>query len=202
MVAAGHRQRRSDAMTRDVALRILDSKSFRDGDFHQAIMDVCYDEWNAHDGEWTRADMLEWAKLAIGRYAKLAVMLGNYNYQVENGGHSQYFENGYASATHRGCWSDRYTDIGNHGLMIDMMRELGLDKRPTCARAVEIMERMSVPAHDSDDETYDALGELDREYYEISDDFMVELNDALGAELKASLSEHVDTRPSRGPVDE
>lgn len=56
----------------------------------QFIMDQSYDKWK-HDG-MRREEFLE----QLTEYEKLAVMFGNFNYQVENGGLSQWDDNGYS----------------------------------------------------------------------------------------------------------
>lgn len=73
---------------------------------HQAILDVAYDDWQK-ESNWSYSYMLGNTELKYGELAKLAVLIGKYNQQVCNGGHSQYWGNGYAS---------RYTDGfgGNH----------------------------------------------------------------------------------------
>ncbi len=58
--------------------------------FWQYIMDSAYDKWN-HDN-MNREDFLE----QLTDYEKIAVIFGNFNYQVENGGLSQWYFNNYS----------------------------------------------------------------------------------------------------------
>lgn len=70
-----------------------------DGDSRwQQLMNEAYDKWqkNSKAGvveSWTYAQFLRQLSVAERR----AVILGNLNYQVENGGFSQWVDNGYAS---------------------------------------------------------------------------------------------------------
>jgi len=57
----------------------------------QALMDAAYARWQAND-RWSRdqfRDQLDAAE-------RFAVSMGNMNYQVENGGWKQWWDNGYA----------------------------------------------------------------------------------------------------------
>lgn len=58
--------------------------------FWQYIMDSAYDKWD-HDN-MKREDFLE----QLTDYEKTAVIFGNFNYQVENGGLSQWYFNNYS----------------------------------------------------------------------------------------------------------
>jgi hypothetical protein len=68
-------------------------------DIHQEIMDKVYDLWKSH-GEWSQEDLFD----HITYKEKIAVALGNFNYQVENGGFMQWRCNGYM-ARHYGLLS-------------------------------------------------------------------------------------------------
>ena len=48
---------------------------------------------------------------------------GNYYYQVNNGGHFQYFDNGYASEVHTGCFSKKDSDISAHEELISLVKK-------------------------------------------------------------------------------
>jgi len=56
----------------------------------QVLMDAAYKKWEGKD--WTYARFL----VEIERKERIAVLLGNLNYQVENGGFRQWVDNGYA----------------------------------------------------------------------------------------------------------
>jgi len=61
----------------------------------QSILNVGYAQWKLND-TWLYSDMIEFVKNVDEKFA-LAILVGKYNYQVNNGGHIQYFDNGYAS---------------------------------------------------------------------------------------------------------
>lgn len=62
---------------------------------HQTLMDSAYEKFRAPDCAWRRRFLLE----SLTNLEKLAVLLGNLNNQVCNGGFLQYADNGYAFET-------------------------------------------------------------------------------------------------------
>lgn len=62
----------------------------------QQFLDLGYNEWQTRK-ELSYPDMLTWVANTYGEVVKLFILLGKYNQQVCNGGHVQYFDNGYAS---------------------------------------------------------------------------------------------------------
>ena len=60
-------------------------------DTHQKLMNEAYDLWKSNDN-WSKEEFFE----QLDRKHRIAVALGNMNYQVENGGFSQWIYNGYA----------------------------------------------------------------------------------------------------------
>jgi hypothetical protein len=72
-------------------------KSYFKKDYHQNIMDYAYNWWNKNNtGKTSYSDMIDFIKKDLGEEAVLLILLGSYNYQVGNGGHSQYNFNGYS----------------------------------------------------------------------------------------------------------
>jgi len=66
-------------------------------DRHQAVLNVAYDYWQKnHFLHWTYADMTDNTGVIMGEFAKWLVLIGKYNQQVTNGGHSQYHYNNYS----------------------------------------------------------------------------------------------------------
>lgn len=63
-------------------------------DLWQSLMDDAYDRWKDENDQTITnyEEMLE----KVPRLNKIAVLLGNLNYQVENGGWEQWVDNGYA----------------------------------------------------------------------------------------------------------
>ena len=60
---------------------------------------------------------------AIDERLVLIRRFGNYYYQVNNGGHFQYFDNGYASEVHTGCFSRKDSDISSHEELIALVKK-------------------------------------------------------------------------------
>ncbi len=101
-------------------LSFFDTDSIKVGDFHQAILDVGYDAWNLNK-LWSYNDMVEFVKSEYGDKFALLILLGKYNQQVGNGGHVQYFDNGYASVVSSGVGDHK--EVEQHEDMIDMFRK-------------------------------------------------------------------------------
>lgn len=166
-----------------------------DGDYHQAIMDVVYEDWNKHndallyavgrsgedtpifvgtreqcseherslseeervglhinliDGQeyWDLREMLENAVEKYGLAFKTLVQLGKYNYQVCNGGHYQYFDNGYASDG-GGCFQRHDPECALHNEMIEAFNDVIMKNAPeefkdTLRRGFKIMARFHI----------------------------------------------------------
>lgn len=71
-------------------------KAIRNADsIHQALVNLGYDAWEDHDG-WDYKEMTEVCRAVFGDVVEMAILLGKYNQQVCNGGHQQYFDNGYS----------------------------------------------------------------------------------------------------------
>ena len=101
-------------------------------DIHQAIMNVAYNSYNSYLGElnsklkeenrpqvrWFYSGLCEWTRFQLGDLAEFAVLIGKYNQQVENGGHEQYWFNGYASI------DGRYKDLYLHMDLIEYLEVL------------------------------------------------------------------------------
>lgn len=103
-----------------IALSHLDTIT----DYHQAIMDIAYENLKSmEDPEkpgtytvpthlprqpWSHALLVNTTKDSYGELAAFAVLMGKYNQQVCNGGHLQYWENHYAS------YGDITDDISLH----------------------------------------------------------------------------------------
>ncbi|MDD5603925.1 MAG: hypothetical protein PHG48_07640 [Eubacteriales bacterium] len=173
-----------------------------DGDYHQAIMDIVYNDWNAHndallrslskngdetpvfvgteeqcreyanslpaeerkelrceliEGEvyWGRHEMLANAVEKYGLAFKTLVQLGNYNYQVCNGGHYQYFDNGYASDG-GGCFQSHDPECALHHEMIEAFNDVIMKNAPeefkeALRRGFKIMSKFNITV---DEERY------------------------------------------------
>ena len=100
--------------------------------YWQTILDLGYGEWNREGSEIKDYDeMVEWMLETYGTFGAMAVLLGKYNHQVCNGGHSQYWNNGYAS-NGGGCFSG-HEDTYLHDKMVEWMKE----ERPKVVAKIE-----------------------------------------------------------------
>jgi hypothetical protein len=120
--------------------------------YWQTILDLGYGEWNREGTEVkSYEEMLEWVAEKYGNFAVFAILAGKYNHQVCNGGHLQYFDNGYAS-NGGGCFNKHSEDIYLHTEMVGFMKDFGLDTAtPLSKKVFEIMNEFKV---ELDDEMY------------------------------------------------
>jgi hypothetical protein len=123
--------------------------------------------------------MISWVELSYGPMASLAVLFGKYNQQVCNGGHAQYFDNGYASAESDGYFTS-HKDIKLHEKMIKLFKKY-CDIKLKCD-VLNILEQFELPfSNDSGDCYYDfeqqddSYGQLDDDYYKINDDVVEQM---------------------------
>lgn len=87
--------------------------------------------------------MIDWAARQFGEIAGLAILLGKYNQQVGNGGHIQYFENGYADG-YGGCFSDHDEVCPLHQKMVAWLQESRLSQTELGARVYAITIAFSI----------------------------------------------------------
>src|SRR5690606_20722778 len=92
-------------------------------DLHQSILDLAYRYWRDNE-HWSYYCLVTWIGLNYGSLAGFAVLVGKYNQQVQNGGHRQYFYNGYAGG--RGAFGTRdCTECPLHMNMLALFQSLG-----------------------------------------------------------------------------
>lgn len=115
----------------------LFTDSSTDKDFHQAILDVGFSWWQDKEVE-SYADMVYKMEKEFGYKFALLILLGKYNQQVGNGGHIQYFDNGYASAGSSG-FGGNHRDIELHDKMIEWFKKVGLDETNTGKIIYDVM---------------------------------------------------------------
>lgn len=87
---------------------------------HAQAHDIVFFSGEDGEGYDSTVDFLEDDNVSDA--IKLAYLVGKYNYQVENGGHHQYFDNGYAGGTF-GCFAptDEKASMTAHKKMIDLL---------------------------------------------------------------------------------
>lgn len=105
-------------LNESLANPFIKTNSYESGDYHQAILDVAYGWLKSENLDYT--EMVDKMKENFGEDFALLVLLGSYNYQVCNGGHSQYFANGYASA-HEGGYGSTKSNIDLHNNMMNWL---------------------------------------------------------------------------------
>lgn len=137
----------------------------------QTIMDACYDQWEENK-DWKYKDMLAYAHIKYGKVAKFLVMAGNYNCQVCNGGHQQYFDNGYAS-NGGGCFQEHDISCNLAIELLHCIKEFNLINTPSGKTISKILSEFidTVPEYvdDTEEEYEDIFDNLDDEYYKAND---------------------------------
>lgn len=158
----------------------------------QRLLNLGYNEWQKPERKgWQYADMVDWAAETYGEFVQFFILIGKYNQQVCNGGHIQYFDNGYADGT-GGCFSDHDPDITLHKEMVQFFEQFGLRQTPIGAQVHDVISRFRIELATEDefccddeeegfsrDDGYragdvlntDELDQLDERYYKISDEF-------------------------------
>lgn len=109
---------------------------------------------------WSYAEMLENAREKYGELFFILTTVGKYNQQVCNGGHIQYFDNGYADGT-GGCFQEHDASLPLHREMVrEFNRQFlplakGDEESGVLAAASKIMGRLriSIDASEEVDET-------------------------------------------------
>lgn len=162
-------------------------------DAWQQVMDRCYDAWptvkkehwdgEEYDDECSYAEFIE----SLSEEDARLVVLGNLNYQVTNGGFSQWVYNEYSDFIDLALAAT--ADIGTpsakrlhdlllevdgtlsyyEGAMKDIHEAVKYDYPALDEAKEEIMEMLQ-------DKMHDALGAYDDEYYEFNEQLVVEIN--------------------------
>lgn len=183
--------------------KLLENKNYKTGDFHQALLDIAYDDWQKHNREltyevftrgenrernviwegvredldkwwkeqsetraaemrkwntrmkdgqkdWDYGDMLDNAREKYGELFFVLTLVGKYNQQVCNGGHIQYFDNGYGSRNEGGFGMDHDASMPLHREMIKEFEATVLplavagEERDTLLKALDIMRDFKI----------------------------------------------------------
>ena len=148
--------------------KILENGVDEDG-IWQSILNIGYNEWQREDsGVKGYGDMIDFMEKNYGKLSALAVLLGKYNQQVCNGGHCQYYDNGYATGDERG-FGNHGCDIGLHDEMIELMEELDIVNLSDLSRKVfDIMSGFWVEL-DEEPYTYETCSECGGDGYDEDD---------------------------------
>lgn len=148
-------------------------KSFKNGEYWQAVLNLGFAWWRLAPSGIGYADMIEWTRLSYGPFAQLCILLGKYNQQTTNNGHAGYWDNGFAG----GRSGDPDEDIPLHKDMMRLMTEFGLDKTPLGEKVYGAMGLFEIhfpdPYDDCDcceDDDYPRLktSKCDDEYFAVA----------------------------------
>jgi len=143
---------------------------------HQELMDQAYQKWQNNNWTkqkfWNHLDFLE----------RVAVFTGNLNYQVENGGFAQWFDNGYGDSTDQ-LVSILTEDIGTEtALKVSGLIETALSRQEYDD---EECDCCTGRCWHEDDEcececSYSDYDDLDKEFYKINEQFLADVEEWLG----------------------
>lgn len=140
-------------------------------------MDNCYDRWQQHnrdikDGglKWSYNDFID----QLTPYEKTAVILGNLNYQVENGGFMQWDDNGYSD-----YYDDIYdfiesTDFVDKDKLIDLV-----DEFQSIKDSIDKLDSYDDFYTEDCETRYRSMNNLDSRYYDIEDSWKDYVNEYL-----------------------
>lgn len=105
---------------KDVLLEFIKSdETSVNREYFQSLLDLGYDEWQKpENNKWSYSDMVQFVGEKYGELVAFAVLIGKYNQQVCNGGHIQYYDNGYASGS--GAMTNHGEDISLHEKLLDL----------------------------------------------------------------------------------
>lgn len=159
------------------ALRQRNDKDFQQGEVWQAILSLGYSQWHEHEG-WSYDDMIRWVSSEYGEFAALCILLGKYNYQVNNGGHAQYHENCFTGNVKRGPFGgNEKLRTPLHDMMVRLFYRFGLHESELGAKLYGVLCDFAVEEYDFEDDIFghpvvlDA-NTLDNRYYEICDEWV------------------------------
>lgn len=146
----------------------MNNKSYDMADgrsIHQEMMDAAYERWNGGDLDGLPyEDFLD----SLDPLDEMAVLIGNCNQQVENGGWAQWVYNGYCA--------DGGADL------IGYIR-FKLEHCPLAGTVRKMVSRVVMHAesvdHEDDSLDYGYLDSLDDEYYAINAAWMIQVEIAL-----------------------
>jgi hypothetical protein len=131
-------------------------------ELHQSLMDKAYDRWQ--NKGWSKEEFHD----SLDAKERFAVHTGNFNYQVENGGFVQW-------------WDNRY---GTPATVDFLLRACDRINTSTALQVKELVKQFKSIMRDKDprkhmdegewEDIYASLEEagLDKKYYEINEQFM------------------------------
>lgn len=142
--------------------KVKQTESFQTGEYHQSILDVCYDEWQ--NGEYeSYSEMIRGSAKKYGELTYFAIAAGKHNQQVCNGGHYQYWDNRYASLEGSFMSSPLPDDREIHDEMIRIGKKYGFHELSLFTEIVfNIYDNLETDFCDCDE--CEGMGEVEEEY--------------------------------------
>lgn len=150
-------------------------KEVEEESIHQKLMNKAYDLWSTEEGkELNYSDFLDVVSDKFGKLYFNAVITGNLNYQVENGGFSQWHYNDYSITL-----DDLiifFTDNFKNNEVIDKLKYIlnevvdildWLDEGKDCVKNLYDYKEFFIEK--LEDQVQKELNQLDEKYYEINE---------------------------------
>lgn len=181
-------------------LRKRDDEDFKDGEVLQSILNLGYSKWRENEG-WTYDDMVKWVSSEYGEFAALCILLGKYNYQVNNGGHKQYHDNCFTGDVKRGPFGGNEScETPLHDMMVRLFHKFKLHESKLGGKLYGVLCDFVVEEDDFEDDIFGhpvVLGanSLDNRYYEICEEWL-EFFGKLVADAIHSVPTSPDQRPA------
>lgn len=132
---------------------------------HQQLMDQAYTRWQSHR-DWSQDQFM----MRLSWPEKVAVTIGNLNYQVENGGFMQWHDNGYSEY---------------EMTLIDVLNELNTDAANQVAHLVEGFMKDAADVEDEEEweDAWNVSNDLSDQFYTINKQLLADVEDFLQREL-------------------
>lgn len=182
------------------ALRQRNDKDLQRGEVWQAILNLGYSQWRGNEG-WTYDDMARWVSSEYGEFAALCILLGKYNYQVNNGGHAQYHDNCFTGNVKRGPFGGNEScETPLHDMMVRLFYGFGFHESELGAKMYGVLCDFTVDEDDFDDDIFghpvvlDANA-LDNRYYEFCEEWVKFFEKVIADAIHS-----VPTSHSQGPT--
>lgn len=120
---------------------LLKDKDFANGEILQGIINIIHEHFWSEDMSYD--EIVHYIIRKFGYLIALSLLLSKYNYQVGNGGHLQYYDNGYASDDRKG------ENIEIHDKFVELFKELKMDKiLPDGEKAYNIINSFELDLED------------------------------------------------------
>jgi len=132
--------------SKDITKKIKTHRDYRKEGPWQATMSVMFDKLKSADVRQAKSI----AKKYDDKYV-LAVLAGFHNYQVENGGYAQYFDNGYASGYSSGAFGNHGDDLEMHHYLMELVKKHSKEIGSIAKSVLKNMASMDVYVEDCED---------------------------------------------------